>query len=122
MGVNLVFVDAQLPNVEAGLAEVERLRTDALLASPIVPLYAHLRTIVAFAAKMRLPDIYGFQEAVEAGGLASYGIDAYDAWHRAAKYVARRWLAHYTPFAGRAAAAARASHRSSSASAIASGR
>jgi putative ABC transport system substrate-binding protein len=89
MGMTLVFVDAQLPRVDAGLAEVERVHADALVVVPIVPLYSHLRTIVAFVASIRMPDFYGFQEAVEAGGLASYGIDVYEAWRRAARYVSK---------------------------------
>jgi putative ABC transport system substrate-binding protein len=89
MGLTLVFVDARLPRVEAGLAELERQGTDALIVAPLTPLYVHQRTIAEFAARIRLPDIYGFQEAVEAGGLASYGIDSHEAWRRAARYVGR---------------------------------
>jgi putative ABC transport system substrate-binding protein len=89
MGLTLVYVDAGLPRLEAGLAQAEKERPDALMAVPTVPLYPHQRAIVAFAARTRLPDIYGFQEAVEAGGLASFGGDTIDAWHRVARYVHR---------------------------------
>lgn len=89
LGLTLVFVDAGLPHLEAGLAQAEKERPDVLMAVPTVPLYPHQRAIVAFAARMRLPDIYGFHEAVEAGGLASFGGDTFDAWRRVARYVHR---------------------------------
>jgi len=34
-----------------------------------------------------LPTVFGFREHVEAGGLASYGIDLVESYRRAAKYV-----------------------------------
>jgi putative ABC transport system substrate-binding protein len=87
MGLTLVYVDAGLPRLEAGLSQAEKERPDALMAVPTVPLYPHQRAIVAFAARTRVPDIYGFQEAVEAGGLASFGGDTFDAWRRVSRYV-----------------------------------
>jgi putative ABC transport system substrate-binding protein len=89
MGLTLVYVDAGLPRLETGLAQAEKERPDVLMAVPTVPLYPHQRAIVAFAARTRLPDIYGFSEAVEAGGLASFGGDTADAWRRVARYVHR---------------------------------
>jgi len=89
MGLTLVYVDAQLPQLDAGLAQAEREQADALLAVPTVPLYPHQRSIAAFCARMRLPDVYGFHEGVEAGGLASYGGDTFDLWRRVARLVHR---------------------------------
>jgi len=43
--------------------------------------------IVDFAAKSRLPAMYGDREFVEAGGLMSYGVNIADLWGRAATYV-----------------------------------
>ena len=45
--------------------------------------------LVAFAAERRLPALYAFPEAVDGGGLASYGIDFLDLNRRAAEYVDR---------------------------------
>jgi putative ABC transport system substrate-binding protein len=89
MGMTLVYIDAGLPHLEAGFAQVAKERPDALMAVPTVPLYPHQHAIVAFAARTRLPDIYGFHEAVEAGGLASFGGDTRDTWYRVARYVDR---------------------------------
>ncbi len=43
--------------------------------------------IVDFAAKSRLPAMYGFREFVDAGGLMSYAADLFDLFRRAATYV-----------------------------------
>jgi putative ABC transport system substrate-binding protein len=89
MGVALVFVDARLPRIADGLAQLERERVDALLVPPLTPLYPHVEAIAASAARLRLPDVYGSEEAVDAGGLASYGNDTHDAWRRCGRYAAR---------------------------------
>ena len=47
----------------------------------------HRTRIVNFAAKSRLPAIYGEKEFVDAGGLMSYGVNIADLWGRAAIYV-----------------------------------
>ena len=39
------------------------------------------------AQSAALPTVFGFRENVEAGGLASYGIDLVESYRRAAKYV-----------------------------------
>jgi putative tryptophan/tyrosine transport system substrate-binding protein len=39
------------------------------------------------AAVARLPAIYGFGDHVDAGGLASYGVNLSENFHRAAAYV-----------------------------------
>jgi putative tryptophan/tyrosine transport system substrate-binding protein len=52
------------------------------------PLTMNYRSQIAeFAAKNRLPAIYGLQEYVEAGGLMSYGAHLGDLMRRAASYV-----------------------------------
>ena len=89
LNLTLAYVDAQLPDIDAGLRAVEAERPDALLVAPTVPLYGYFRRVVAFAARARLPDVYGIQEAVEAGGLASYGVDTYETFRRTAGYVHR---------------------------------
>ena len=43
--------------------------------------------LVDFASKNRLPDSHGFREAVEVGGLMSYGANVRALWRRAATYV-----------------------------------
>jgi putative ABC transport system substrate-binding protein len=43
--------------------------------------------IVEFAARNRLPSVFGFREFVDAGGLISYGVNIPRLCHRAAYYV-----------------------------------
>ena len=45
--------------------------------------------IVGFALKSRLPSMYSDRQAVEAGGLMSYGADLADSYLRVAYYVDR---------------------------------
>jgi ABC-type uncharacterized transport system substrate-binding protein len=50
---------------------------------------ANEKRIVGFALKSRLPSVYGYRGAVEAGGLMYYGADLADSYRRAAIYVDR---------------------------------
>jgi putative tryptophan/tyrosine transport system substrate-binding protein len=45
------------------------------------------KRIASFALKSRLPSMYQGREAVDAGGLMSYGADVADSYRRAATYV-----------------------------------
>jgi putative tryptophan/tyrosine transport system substrate-binding protein len=47
------------------------------------------KRIVGFASKSRLPAVYPSREAVDAGGLMSYGADLADSYRRVAYYVDR---------------------------------
>jgi putative ABC transport system substrate-binding protein len=51
--------------------------------------YVRRQLITEFAAKQRLPAMYGFSEFVEAGGLMAYGPSAPELWRRAAVYVSK---------------------------------
>jgi putative tryptophan/tyrosine transport system substrate-binding protein len=46
-----------------------------------------VRLIAELAVAIRMPAVYGFREAIEDGGLMSYGPDNRDNFHRAAGYV-----------------------------------
>ena len=50
-------------------------------------LLAHRARIVAFAARQRLPAMYGYKEFVDAGGLISYAPSYPDMFRRSAAYV-----------------------------------
>jgi ABC-type uncharacterized transport system substrate-binding protein len=50
-------------------------------------LFSERNRIAALAAAARLPAIYGFRDHVDAGGLASYGVNLSENFHRAAAYV-----------------------------------
>jgi len=50
---------------------------------------ANQNRTISFALKSRLPSMYQSREAVDAGGLMSYGADLTDSYKRVAYYVDR---------------------------------
>jgi putative tryptophan/tyrosine transport system substrate-binding protein len=77
--------------VEAGLIEslARPQRPDGLYLSPGPLMRDNQKRIVGFALKSRLPSIYSNREAVDAGGLMSYGADLADNYRRVAYYIDR---------------------------------
>jgi putative ABC transport system substrate-binding protein len=64
-------------------------RADAVLVQRD-PLYqVHRTRIISLAAKLKLPTMYPEVEAVESGGLISYGVHTGDLFRRGATYVDR---------------------------------
>jgi len=74
---------------DAAFKLIETKRPDAILVQVLAPHYARRAEIVNFARRVRLPDFYGYREAVEIGGLSSYGTDISDLFRKAAGYVDR---------------------------------
>jgi putative ABC transport system substrate-binding protein len=70
-------------------AALSKERPDGLhvLGSPL--LNNNQKRIAGFALKSRLPSMYNSREAVDAGGLMSYGADIADSYRRVAYYVDR---------------------------------
>ena len=64
-----------------------RERAQALIPSPEPLINTQLKRIVEFAAKNRLPAMYGGPEVVDAGGLMSYAPNYTDHYRRTATYV-----------------------------------
>ena len=62
-------------------------RAGALLTVPDALTFGQRTRIVHFANQSRLPALYPWREAVEAGGLMSYGPNIPDSWRRSAAYV-----------------------------------
>jgi putative tryptophan/tyrosine transport system substrate-binding protein len=85
-GVTLQPVGLRRPDdLNAALAAMGQARPHALLVFAVSALKEN--RIVEFAAKNRLPALYGFREAVDAGGLMSFGPNLLDLWLRTATYV-----------------------------------
>ncbi len=60
------------------------------LCAPLGPLtFANRKRIADFALKSRLPSMFSRSEAVDAGGLMSYGADIADSYRRVAYFVDR---------------------------------
>jgi putative ABC transport system substrate-binding protein len=50
-------------------------------------MFSNAKRIADFALKSRLPSVYGRKEAVDAGGLISYGADIADSYRLVAVYI-----------------------------------
>src|SRR5437773_9567619 len=69
-------------------AAISKWRPDGLYVGSRNPLMAaYEKRIVGFALESRLPSAYDRREAVDAGGLMSYGADLADRYRRIATYV-----------------------------------
>jgi putative ABC transport system substrate-binding protein len=83
-------IDVALP---AAFETALREKAGAIFVLPDEPQFLTRRAeIVAFAAKHRLPAFYGAREAVDEGGLMSYGENLRTAYYNAASYI--RKVAH----------------------------
>ncbi len=86
LGLQLRFVEARRPDdVEQAFSAMKEARVGGLLAFAM--LFEARRSIVAHAAKSRLPVVYPWREAASVGGLMSYSTNFPDMYRRAATYV-----------------------------------
>ena len=84
LSVQLQLVEARGPNdFDKAFSSMSRERASALIVLPSPMFYGQYKRIVDLAAKSRLPATYAFREAVEAGGLMSYGASLPDLFRRA---------------------------------------
>ena len=76
-----------LDDLDPAFSAIRKERANAIivLRNPLTA--THRARIVDFAARNRLPAMYGDGEFVESGGLISYGVNIADLWGRAATYV-----------------------------------
>ena len=74
---------------ERVFAALNKQRPDGLYVTSGALMTANRKRIVGFALKSRLPSMYSNREAVDAGGLMSYGADLADSYRRVAYFVDR---------------------------------
>jgi len=74
---------------DKAFAALSKQRPDGLYVGLGALVRANQKRIVGFALKNRLPSMYQSREAVDAGGLMSYGADLTDSYRRVAYYVDR---------------------------------
>ena len=85
-----IFVEVdRADQFDDALATILRERADAVHVLGSTTLYVRAARIAAFAAEHRLPTIFGNREAVEAGGLMSYGASVPGLFRQMAGYVDR---------------------------------
>ncbi|HLC28308.1 MAG TPA: ABC transporter substrate-binding protein [Dehalococcoidia bacterium] len=88
LGLALDYVGIEVPSdIEKAFAVITRRGAQSVLIYGSVLLAVHQRQIAALAVQHKLPAIYVAREAVEAGGLISYGPSIADLYARAASYV-----------------------------------
>ena len=88
LGIQIVSLPVrELGDFEPAFETARKENVHALLTSPHPLINTVRERIVEFAAKNRLPAMYGGPEFVEAGGLMSYAPSYTDLFRRAATYV-----------------------------------
>jgi putative ABC transport system substrate-binding protein len=87
LGVTLLAAVHTPADYTAAFKQLINERPDALLVAQNTSNFYQRSLIVNFATKHRLPSMFHFREAVEAGALMSYGPDLADLYRRAAIYV-----------------------------------
>jgi putative ABC transport system substrate-binding protein len=76
-----------LEELETSIAELVRLRPDALIVTAEPFTRRHLARILEYASSSRLPTMFEDRFYVDAGGLMSYGPSLIEGYRRAAVYV-----------------------------------
>ena len=91
LGLEPVFVEvASVPDIDAAMARLARLRAQALVIRPDSFVNDHMAEIVSAATKHRLATMANAKEFVrEAGALASYGISIAESDRLTARFVDR---------------------------------
>jgi putative ABC transport system substrate-binding protein len=90
LGIRLLTFRLHGPGELQGMfATIKKEKPQALIANPSAVMYALRREIIEFAAKNRLPAVYGLREAVADGGLMSLSPSLSDIAVRGAYYVDR---------------------------------
>ena len=76
LGIRLELVPADRPvDLDNAFAAITAERADALIVFPSPMLFSQYSRIVTFARNNRLPAMYAAREAVDLGGLVSYGVN-----------------------------------------------
>ena len=95
LGVQLLSLEVRsADDYEKAFNEAIKARASALVLTPDPLIDAHLRQIVDFAMKNRLPSVFHLTQFVEAGGLAAYGVNRPEMFRRAANFAALCDRAH----------------------------
>jgi putative tryptophan/tyrosine transport system substrate-binding protein len=75
--------------MEGVIEQFAREPDGALLVMPDLFTATNRQSIIALAAKHRLPALYPFRYFIASGGLMSYGTETLETYRQAASYVAR---------------------------------
>ena len=90
LGLQLISVPMRTSDdFEAVIAAMMRRQPNAFVTTGDLLIQRHIREIIDFMAKHRLPAIYQLKENVRSGGLMAYGTSLPDLFRRGAWYVHR---------------------------------
>ncbi len=88
LGVRLQVVEARgSEDLDRAFSDMTSARADGLTVLASTMFLRERRRLVDLAAKNRLPAVYTWREAVDAGGLMAYGANLADLFRRAASYA-----------------------------------
>jgi putative tryptophan/tyrosine transport system substrate-binding protein len=88
LGIKAVPAEIRSPNdLDGAFQGLANDRVQAVIVLVDGMFFSQRNKIASLAAVARLPAIYGFRDHVDAGGLASYGVNLSENFHRAATYV-----------------------------------
>ncbi len=87
LGITLVLAEYTPHQFTDAFTMIKYARADALFVGNTPPAFADRGLIVDFATRTRLPSTFAYREAVDLGGLMSYGVRFADQFRRAAIYV-----------------------------------
>ena len=88
MGLQLQILNASTSReIEAAFATLVRDRTDALFVASDIYFVSRRVQLVTLAAHYRIPAAYSTREAVEIGGLMSYGTDRSEQYRQVGVYT-----------------------------------
>jgi len=90
LGLRLVVMEIRAPSeIDGVFSALAQERVGALMIAQGPMLADQEWHVIELATKQRLPTIFSFRKAVEAGGLMSYGPKPIDVYRRGADYVDR---------------------------------
>jgi len=88
LGVEVQSVQIRdVEDIESAFEKVRKMSSQAFTTAPDPVMRLNRRKLLDFAAKNRLPAMYGTLDFVDAGGLMSYAPNTIDLYRRAAVYV-----------------------------------
>jgi len=88
LGVEVQSVQIRdVEDIESAFEKVRKMGSQAFTTAPDPVMRLNRRKLLDFAAKNRLPAMYGTLDFVDAGGLMSYAPNTIDLYRRAAVYV-----------------------------------
>jgi putative ABC transport system substrate-binding protein len=90
LGLQIVAMEAGTSReIEMAFAGFARERADAIFVAPNAYLLSRRVQLATLATRHAIPTVYPWREAVEVGGLMSYGPDSADLYRQAGSYVGR---------------------------------